>query len=159
VITGAQVRAARGLLGWTAHELAHRAVVSIAMVDFIEETQGPSSEGFEHLANPSYPRSCWHRICRNHRRATASKQPAIDQVLDGARQTLSARRSFLVCSGNGTQAKATGTPDDCAIRHIGGKRARTRLPCEGRLLQNPQSGPSGSVLSYGLFLATACIDR
>jgi hypothetical protein len=32
------------------HELAHRAVVSIAMVDFIEETQGPSSGGFAHLA-------------------------------------------------------------------------------------------------------------
>jgi transcriptional regulator with XRE-family HTH domain len=50
VITGAQVRAARGLLGWTVHELAHRAVVSTAMVDFIEETQGPSSGGFAHLA-------------------------------------------------------------------------------------------------------------
>jgi transcriptional regulator with XRE-family HTH domain len=50
VITGAQVRAARGLLGWTVQELAHRTVVSLAMVEFIEETQGPSSGGFEHLA-------------------------------------------------------------------------------------------------------------
>jgi transcriptional regulator with XRE-family HTH domain len=30
VITGAQVRAARGLLGWTVQELAHRAIVSIS---------------------------------------------------------------------------------------------------------------------------------
>jgi hypothetical protein len=50
VITGAQVRAARGLLGWMVQELAHRAVVSIEMIDFIEETQGPSSGGFAHLA-------------------------------------------------------------------------------------------------------------
>jgi transcriptional regulator with XRE-family HTH domain len=38
-ISGAQVRAARGLLGWTVRELARRAIVSIASVHAIEEAQ------------------------------------------------------------------------------------------------------------------------
>jgi transcriptional regulator with XRE-family HTH domain len=51
VITGAQVRAARGLLGWTVRDLAQRAVVSIPMVDTIERTQGPPSGNLAHSAS------------------------------------------------------------------------------------------------------------
>jgi len=36
MITGAQIRAARGLLGWTVRNLARRAIVSIATVNMIE---------------------------------------------------------------------------------------------------------------------------
>jgi transcriptional regulator with XRE-family HTH domain len=42
-ITGPQFRAARVMLGWTARELARRAVVSVATIDAIEETNTPSS--------------------------------------------------------------------------------------------------------------------
>ena len=38
------------MLGWTAPELAHRAVVSIEIVDLIEATPGPVREGLGHLA-------------------------------------------------------------------------------------------------------------
>jgi transcriptional regulator with XRE-family HTH domain len=38
-ISGAQVRAARGLLGWTVRDLARRAIVSIANVHRIEDSQ------------------------------------------------------------------------------------------------------------------------
>jgi transcriptional regulator with XRE-family HTH domain len=37
-ISGAQVRAARALLGWTVHELAHRSIVSIVTIHEIEES-------------------------------------------------------------------------------------------------------------------------
>jgi transcriptional regulator with XRE-family HTH domain len=89
MITGAQVRAARGLLGCTMRELAHRAVVSIAMVDFVEETQGPSSGSFAHLA-------------------------AIQAILEaaGIEFVETSPNENRLQSGNGTQAKATGTPED-----------------------------------------------
>ena len=50
MITGAQVRAARSLLGWTAPELAHRAVVSVGIVNLIEGTRGPVRGSLGHLA-------------------------------------------------------------------------------------------------------------
>jgi hypothetical protein len=50
MITGAQVRVARRLLGWTAHELAHRAVVSIEIVELIEATPGPVRGSLGRLA-------------------------------------------------------------------------------------------------------------
>jgi hypothetical protein len=50
MITGAQVRVARRLLGWTASELAHRAVVSFEVVDLIEATRGPVRGSLGHLA-------------------------------------------------------------------------------------------------------------
>lgn len=40
MITGAQIRAARGLLGWTVRNLARRAIVSIATVNMIEGANG-----------------------------------------------------------------------------------------------------------------------
>jgi transcriptional regulator with XRE-family HTH domain len=40
VISGAQIRAARGLLGWTRHELARLAVVSDATVYGLETARG-----------------------------------------------------------------------------------------------------------------------
>jgi transcriptional regulator with XRE-family HTH domain len=40
MISGAQVRAARALLGWTARDLAKRAVVSISAVNLIEGADG-----------------------------------------------------------------------------------------------------------------------
>src|ERR1700730_15398442 len=40
MISGAQVRAARAMLGWTTRELARRAVVSIATVNLIEGAEG-----------------------------------------------------------------------------------------------------------------------
>ena len=46
MILGAQIRAARGLLGWTRHELARRARVSDATVYALENTRGTA-------ANPS----------------------------------------------------------------------------------------------------------
>jgi hypothetical protein len=38
MISGAQIRAARGLLGWARHELARRGVVSDATVYALEHT-------------------------------------------------------------------------------------------------------------------------
>jgi transcriptional regulator with XRE-family HTH domain len=40
LVSGAQIRAARGLLGWTARDLARRAIVSVATVNLIEEATG-----------------------------------------------------------------------------------------------------------------------
>ncbi len=40
MISGAQVRAARGLLGWARHELARRAVVSDATAYALENARG-----------------------------------------------------------------------------------------------------------------------
>jgi transcriptional regulator with XRE-family HTH domain len=40
MISGAQIRAARGLLGWTRHELARRAVVSDATEYGLETARG-----------------------------------------------------------------------------------------------------------------------
>jgi transcriptional regulator with XRE-family HTH domain len=51
VITSAQVRAARALLGWQVRELAHRAVVSISAVHAIEGGAGPPSVSIKKLAN------------------------------------------------------------------------------------------------------------
>ena len=42
-ITGPQFGAARAMLGWTARELARRAVVSMATIEAIEDTNTPSS--------------------------------------------------------------------------------------------------------------------
>ena len=42
-ISGAQVRAARALLGWTVHELAHRSIVSIVTIHEIEESAAAPS--------------------------------------------------------------------------------------------------------------------
>jgi transcriptional regulator with XRE-family HTH domain len=39
MISGAQIRAARGLLGWTRHELARRAVVSDATLYALENSR------------------------------------------------------------------------------------------------------------------------
>ena len=50
MITGAQVRLARSLLGWTALELAQRAGVSIEIVALIEATPGPVRGSLGHLA-------------------------------------------------------------------------------------------------------------
>ena len=50
MVTGAQVRLARRLLSWTASELAHRAIVSVEIVDLIEGTRGPVRENLGHLA-------------------------------------------------------------------------------------------------------------
>jgi transcriptional regulator with XRE-family HTH domain len=46
MISGAQIRAARGLLGWTRHELARRAIVSDATLYALENARGTA-------ANPS----------------------------------------------------------------------------------------------------------
>ena len=43
VPSGAQIRAARALLGWTVRDLARRAVVSITAVNLIEGATGLSS--------------------------------------------------------------------------------------------------------------------
>jgi DNA-binding XRE family transcriptional regulator len=43
MITGPQIRAARAMLGWTSRELARRAVVSIATINAVEDTNLPSS--------------------------------------------------------------------------------------------------------------------
>ena len=40
MISGAQVRIARGMLGWTRHELARRAVLSDATLYALENTRG-----------------------------------------------------------------------------------------------------------------------
>jgi hypothetical protein len=49
-ISGAQVRAARGLLGWTVRDLARRAIVSIANVQTIQESQRLPSDVTAKLA-------------------------------------------------------------------------------------------------------------
>jgi hypothetical protein len=43
IITGPQFRAARAMLGWTVRELARRAIVSVATINAIEDTNVPSS--------------------------------------------------------------------------------------------------------------------
>jgi len=43
MISGAQIRAARGLLGWTVRDLAHRAVVSLSAVNSLEGGAGPQA--------------------------------------------------------------------------------------------------------------------
>jgi transcriptional regulator with XRE-family HTH domain len=43
MISGAQVRAARGLLGWARHELARRAVVSDATTYALENAKGSAA--------------------------------------------------------------------------------------------------------------------
>ena len=45
MISGAQVRAARGLLGWTRHELARRAVLSDAALYALEAARGTPLNG------------------------------------------------------------------------------------------------------------------
>ena len=40
MISGAQIRAARDLLGWTVRDLAGRAVVSVSTVNLIENAKG-----------------------------------------------------------------------------------------------------------------------
>jgi len=50
MISGAQVRAARAMLGWTTRDLARRAIVSIATVQLIENAGGTSSASREALA-------------------------------------------------------------------------------------------------------------
>ena len=49
MISGAQVRAARALIGWTVHELARRSVVSIATVHLIEGSDGLPSTSIKNL--------------------------------------------------------------------------------------------------------------
>jgi transcriptional regulator with XRE-family HTH domain len=41
MISGAQVRAARALLGWTVRDLAHRAVTSVSAINSLEGGAGP----------------------------------------------------------------------------------------------------------------------
>ena len=48
-ISGSQVRAARALLGWTVHELAHRSVVSVVTIREIEDGAGGSGAHRAHL--------------------------------------------------------------------------------------------------------------
>jgi transcriptional regulator with XRE-family HTH domain len=43
MISGAQVRAARGLLGWARHELARRAIVSDATTYALENAKGSAA--------------------------------------------------------------------------------------------------------------------
>jgi transcriptional regulator with XRE-family HTH domain len=49
MISGAQVRAARAMLGWSVRDLARRASVSIAAVQLIEEATGLPSTIREQL--------------------------------------------------------------------------------------------------------------
>jgi transcriptional regulator with XRE-family HTH domain len=49
-ITGPQFRAARAMLGWTVRELARRAIVSVATINAIEDTNIPSSHRHGDLA-------------------------------------------------------------------------------------------------------------
>jgi transcriptional regulator with XRE-family HTH domain len=49
MITGAQIHAARALLGWSVQELAHRSIVSIATVNLFEEGHGMPSTSVGHL--------------------------------------------------------------------------------------------------------------
>jgi transcriptional regulator with XRE-family HTH domain len=50
MISGAQIRAARGLLGWTTRELAGRAIVSVSTVQLIENAGGRPNASREALA-------------------------------------------------------------------------------------------------------------
>lgn len=50
MISGAQVQAARALLGWTTRDLAKRAVVSISTVNMMEGADGLPSTSREHVA-------------------------------------------------------------------------------------------------------------
>jgi hypothetical protein len=50
MISGAQIRAARGLLGWTTRELARRAIVSVSTVQLIENAGGRPNASREALA-------------------------------------------------------------------------------------------------------------
>jgi transcriptional regulator with XRE-family HTH domain len=50
MISGAQVRAARALLGWTAKELARKANVGISTVQRIENSAGPPNVQVANLA-------------------------------------------------------------------------------------------------------------
>jgi transcriptional regulator with XRE-family HTH domain len=51
MISGAQVRAARAFLGWTAKELARRADVGISTVQRIESAEGPPNAHVSNLAS------------------------------------------------------------------------------------------------------------
>ena len=51
MISGAQVRAARALLGWTAKELARKANVGISTVQRIENSAGPPNVQVANLAS------------------------------------------------------------------------------------------------------------
>jgi transcriptional regulator with XRE-family HTH domain len=50
MILGTQVSAARGLLGWTVLDLAHRAVVSVSAVNSLEGGAGPPAISAKKLA-------------------------------------------------------------------------------------------------------------
>jgi DNA-binding XRE family transcriptional regulator len=50
MVSGAQIRAARGLLGWTTRELARRATVSVSTVQLIENAGGSPNASREALA-------------------------------------------------------------------------------------------------------------
>jgi transcriptional regulator with XRE-family HTH domain len=50
MISGAQIRGARGLLGWTTRELARRAIVSVSTVQLIENAGGRPNASREALA-------------------------------------------------------------------------------------------------------------
>jgi transcriptional regulator with XRE-family HTH domain len=50
MISGAQIRAARRLLGWTTRELARRATVSVSTVQLIENAGGSPNASREALA-------------------------------------------------------------------------------------------------------------
>lgn len=49
LISGTQIRAARDLLGWTARDLAQRAVVSVSTVNLIEGARGLPSTTREQM--------------------------------------------------------------------------------------------------------------
>jgi transcriptional regulator with XRE-family HTH domain len=51
MISGAQVRGARALLGWTAKELARKANVGISTVQRIENAAGPPNVQVSNLAS------------------------------------------------------------------------------------------------------------
>ena len=51
MISGAQVRAARALLGWTAKDLAQRASVGVSTVQRIENAQGIPNVHASNLAS------------------------------------------------------------------------------------------------------------
>jgi transcriptional regulator with XRE-family HTH domain len=48
--SGAQIRAARALLGWSVRDLAHRAVVSLSTVNSLEGGAGPPAVSDKKLA-------------------------------------------------------------------------------------------------------------
>jgi transcriptional regulator with XRE-family HTH domain len=51
LISGAQVRAARALIGWTAKELAEKANVGVSTVQRIENAAGPPNAYGSNLAS------------------------------------------------------------------------------------------------------------